>query len=48
VSTFVGELSHSYFVTRNLSEGEILSLHNEAKINPMDPKNPHAILEEAQ
>ncbi|KAL4430058.1 hypothetical protein ABPG74_013505 [Tetrahymena malaccensis] len=48
LGTFVGEISHAYFVTRNLSEGEIISLHNEKKLNPMDPKNPHAILEEAQ
>lgn len=47
LGTFVGEISHVYFVTRDLSEGEIVSLHNEKKVNPMDPKNPQAILEEA-
>jgi len=46
-STFVGEISHTYFVTRNLTEGEITSLHEEKRINPMDPKSPYAILEEA-
>lgn len=45
---FNGEISHAYFVTRALAEGEIRTLHEEKKINPMDPKNPHAILEETQ
>lgn len=47
LGTFVGEISHTYFVTRNLTEEEITNLHNEKKINPMDPKSPYAILEEA-